>query len=98
MDITRDMVTVLNMQLQSEGCSFKYELIDTDELPKCKLVPSNSKYINSFIVNITTEFQNVLREFFRQRNIEIVFNIDGSAFWSNTSRGAEYAWEGYNGE
>lgn len=98
MDITKDMVTVLNMQLQNEGCSFKYEFIDTDELPKCKLVPSHNKYIHNFNINVTAEFYNVLRDFFRQRNIEIVFNNDGSIFWSKTSRLACYAWEGCNGE
>lgn len=98
MDITKDMVTVLNMQLQNEGCSFKYEFIDTEELPKCKIVPSNSKYIHSYTISTTAEFQTVLREFFRQRSIEITFNNDGTIFWSSTSRLACYAWEGYNGE
>ena len=82
--ITEDMVTVFNQTLENLNCSFKLELEKNCVTgnPSCDIVPSNDKFIQSSIINLTDEFYEILNDFFNKRGIELSYNNTGSCFWS----------------
>lgn len=85
MKISSDMVFLLNQTLESLNCCFRLEFVSDGKdksNPKCKVVPSNDKFIHSSIINLTTEFYILLEEFFAKRGIELHYNNDRSTFWS----------------
>ena len=86
MKITQDMVTVFNQKLKEMECSFKIQLNKTGvriyNNPSCEIVPANSKFIESSIINVTDEFYKFLEDFFKERGIVLTYNNTGSVFWS----------------
>lgn len=82
--ITEDMVTEFNGILDSMNCSFKIGFDDRTENPQCQIVPANSLFIDSSIINLTSDFYSMLENFFTKRGVEISYNNTRSIFWSKT--------------
>ena len=91
MKITQDMVTVFNQKLKEMECSFKIQLdkagVGICNNPSCEIVPANSKFIETSIINVTDEFYKFLEDFFKERGIELTYNNTGSIFWSKNGWG-----------
>lgn len=50
--------------------------------PKIEVVPVSNIYIDSYIINLTKEYLEILQKFFLERGIELNCNNTGSTFWS----------------
>lgn len=86
MKISKDNVTVLNMELEKKGCCFRIGFDDDLANPKCQIVPSSEVFINSTIINPNKAFYRFLDEFFAERDIELAYNNDSTIFWSKSGR------------
>lgn len=85
MKISKDNLTVLNMELEKKGCCFRIGFEDDDlGNPKCAIIPSSEVFINSTIINPNKAFYRFLNEFFVERDIELAYNNDGTIFWSKS--------------
>ncbi len=82
MNITSSMVNEFNNKLSSVGCSFKLYIDERTDLSQCEIVPSNTMYIESSIINLTREFYSYLEEFFLIKGIQLNYNASKSVFWS----------------
>lgn len=83
MKITENMIAVFNQTLENLDCSFRLKMESgTCGNTQCKIVPSNDKFIQSSIINLTEEFYKELEKFFNERGIELSYNNDKSKFWS----------------
>lgn len=83
MKITMEMVHELNRILANDGCAFRYKMIGgTAGNPNIQIVPCNMKYLNSYILNINTEFRQFITDFFHSKGIKLAFNNDCSIMWS----------------
>lgn len=82
MKITKDMVRELNELLAEVGCIFKFEFCDREINPVIEVVPKSSAYLDSYVINLTSEFYEVLKEFFAQKGITLACNNTGSTWWS----------------
>lgn len=84
--ITENMVTDFNKMLENLNCSFrlKYRGDDFPWNPKCEIVPANSMFISSAIINLTNEFYKTLNAYFNDKGIELSYNNAHSIFWSKS--------------
>lgn len=83
MQITEQMVNDFNITLKNLHCSFKLDFDGRDNVSRCKIVPANSLFIDSSIINPAKEFYDVLKKFFAERGINnLSCNNTGTIFWS----------------
>lgn len=80
--ITKEMVENFNQSLETMNCSFKLRYDDSWKNPQCEIVPSNTLFINSAIINPTKEFYQTLDAFFKVNGIELSYNNTRDIFWS----------------
>ena len=88
--ITENMVTDFNETLKNLNCIFRLKFNREDESylgyseynPSCAIVPASKTFVSSAIINPTRDFYKILENFFKEREIEITYNNDGSIFWS----------------
>ena len=84
---TPELIEEFNHILLEQDCSFKLAFVplpEGDSNPSITIVPTNMKYINSYILHLTEEFYSYMEVFFKKRGISsISYNNDGSIFWSS---------------
>ena len=84
-DITEEMVMELNNELSVKGCPFRYKYQHNYLFPSMKLTFPNMNCVDSCIINVTKEFLDWLRLWFKTKyEIELDCNNDASVLWSNT--------------
>ena len=85
-EITVDMIVDLNMELKNMGCCFMYKPIGFVGYNnyRLRLIPASSKYIDSCIINVTNEFIEWLKGWFKKRKVELVFNNTREIVWSKS--------------
>ena len=81
-DINEKMLRELNEKLEEMGCSFRYRhnksLLGVFVIER---VIANDKFVDSAIINTTSEFTLFLEDFFKQRGINsLVFS--GNSCWA----------------
>lgn len=81
MKITREMTNELNVVLANMGCSFKFKF-DDKKNPHIEIEPMNSLFIHSSIINLTDAGIEFLKDFFKQRGVDLACNNNASIFWS----------------
>lgn len=89
MRITEEMTDELNAILASMGCSFKFNFREDALNNKIEIVPMNSQFIDSAIINLTKECYSFLEHFFERKGIELDCNNTGSTLWSKNGFGVE---------
>ncbi|MCI9136435.1 MAG: hypothetical protein HFH48_02560 [Lachnospiraceae bacterium] len=83
MRITEEMTDELNALLASMGCSFKFAFREEMLNNKIDVVPMNSQFIDSCIINLTKECYSFIEHFFKGKGIEeLSCNNTGSTIWS----------------
>lgn len=71
MRITEEMTDELNALLVSMGCSFKFAFREEMLNNKIDVVPMNSQFIDSCIINLTKECYGFIEHFFKGKGIEL---------------------------
>lgn len=83
MRITEQMTDELNTILASMGCSFKFNFSEGVLNNQIEVVPMNSQFIDSSIINLTKECYGFIEHFFKGKGIEeLSYNNTGSIIWS----------------
>ena len=83
MKITREMVTELNNELEIRSCPFRYKYKDEEYIPKIEITLPNMNYVDSFIINVSSEFFDWLNSWFKTKyGIELNCNNTGSILWT----------------
>lgn len=83
MKITQEMTNELNAVLANMGCSFKFNFREESLNNKIEVVPMNSQFIDSSIINLTKDFYKFLEDFFKSKGIErLCYNNTGTTIWS----------------
>ena len=87
--INREMIDNLNHALKTFGVGFYYEFQPDSVAPKAVMKVRDTvdedvpKWVHSSIVNVTDEYINWLRNFFKNSyDIELCFNNTNSIIWS----------------
>lgn len=85
MRITEEMTDELNALLASMGCSFKFNFREEPLNNMIDVVPMNSQFIDSSIINLTKECYRFIEHFFNGKGIEeLSCNNTGSTIWSKS--------------
>lgn len=89
--ITKDMVAVLNLELKEKGCCFGYTYDEEgfSGNPHIEIAPASTDFLSSYILNLSEEGFNFVRNFFKERDIELGTNNDRSIMWSLTGWGSD---------
>lgn len=83
MKITKEMVMELNNELAVKDRPFRYKYIDEEYIPKIEITLPNMNCVDSFIINVSTEFFNWLNLWFKTKyDIELNCNNTGSILWA----------------
>lgn len=84
MKITEAMVYTLNEELEYRGYPFCYKYDDSiiKGNPCIKISLPRMKGVHSFTINPTEEFFDWLENWFKERDIELSYNNNGSIIWS----------------
>lgn len=84
-NITEEMVMELNNELSVKGCPFRYKYQHDNLIPSMKLIFPNMNYVDSCIINVTKDFLDWIRLWFKTKyEIELSCNNDASVLWSNS--------------
>lgn len=83
MKITEDMIKTFNAQMETEGSIIRVRYIE-DINPHCEIILSSFKYVDTFIINPTSEFYDILDRFFQSYNIKLSYNNIKSTFLSKS--------------
>lgn len=85
MKITEEMTDELNALLASMGCSFKFAFREGASNNMIDVVPMNSQFIDSAIINLAKECYSFIEHFFKGKGIEeLSYNNTGSTIWSKS--------------
>ncbi len=84
MKITSNMVDEFNKTLENLQCGFKLSLDESYKNPTCYIVPLSDRFIDSFILNLTKDFFEILDEYFNKKGIVLRYNNTRSCFWSTS--------------
>ena len=82
MKITNDMVNEFNKTLETLQCGFKLSLDVSCNNPTCYITPLSDRFIDSFILNLSKDFFEILENFFIKKGITLHYNNTRSCFWS----------------
>ena len=84
MQLTKEMVNKFNLFLYDEKVCFRMEYEDNLVLPDMKIIPVTSKFLDSYVLNITEEFREMMYQWF-EYNYNIILNCNntGDIFWSS---------------
>lgn len=83
--ITKEMVDDLNAVLKNMHCAFKFKFNEPDALstiPTIEVIPANSIFIESSIINLASSGHAFIRGFFNKRGIELNYNNTGTIMWA----------------
>ena len=83
--ITKEMINDLNAVLKDMHCAFKFKFNESDALstiPTIEVVPANSIFIDSSIINLNSSGHAFIRGFFNKRGIELMYNNTGTIMWA----------------
>lgn len=86
MKITNEMVVELNNELSRKGCPFMYDYDPhgVSGNPQINITLPSMNNVSSFKINPTREFFDWLSLWFKDKDIELDCNADGSIMWSKT--------------
>ena len=82
MKINRDMVDDLNRLLHESGYCVTLEIDETRSNSQCEIVLRETKGLDSYTLNINSDLQDRLTDYFLSIGIEIKFNNTLHTFWS----------------
>lgn len=82
MKITNNMVNEFNKTLETLQCGFKLSLDVSCSNPTCYITPLSDRFIDSFILNLSKDFFEILENFFINKGITLHYNNTRSCFWS----------------
>lgn len=83
-EITEDMVEELNDRFKNTIIEFVLHGSITNVVD-IVMKKQYSDIFDSYILNLTEQVKLELREFFRQKGIQLMFNNTASCFWATTN-------------
>jgi len=79
MKITKEMTDELNLIFANLGCMFKFDFDKT--MSSIEVVPANSMFIKSCIINLTDDCYKMIEAFFKTNNITLTYNNTKDIMW-----------------
>lgn len=83
-DITKEMIDELNKALETMSLGIRIKLEERlfIEGHACDIILANNFFIESYILNLSDEFYEMLEKFFKKYGITLSYNNNRSTFWS----------------
>ncbi|MET3505546.1 hypothetical protein [Halalkalibacter oceani] len=80
--ISKEMINEFNNLMEQSGSSIR--LIPNHSSVDIKLVKDRYLNMEDQIINPTTDFYDLLIQFFKNEKVDIYFNNTGSCFWTES--------------
>lgn len=79
--ITKSLAHEFNVLMANNGSIIRLEYIQQPFYAMFKVCPCNMLYIDSYILNPTEEFYEILENFFKNKDIKLSYNNTHTIFW-----------------